>query len=340
MRYSALTRTPETPPSAGVLAANIGSPAAPTPSAVRAYLRRFLADPRVVELPRLRWWLLRNLIVLPLRPRRSAELYRRIWTPEGSPLLVINSRQTADLELELTRRHGEHVPVELGMAYGRPFIAQALRKLRDRGCTRFLILPLFPQYSATTTASVFDAVARELSTWRRVPELRLIAGYHDHPAYIEALAAGVERTWREGGKPARLLLSFHGLPVRYAEAGDPYPEQCRATAALLTEALDIDPGRVITGFQSRFGREPWLEPATDALLRAWGGEGLEGLDVVCPGFAADCLETLEEIALTGRETFELAGGRKFRYLPALNDRPQHIAALADIVDRHLAGWVD
>jgi len=340
MRYSSVTRPSGNAPAAGILVANIGSPAAPTPNAVRAYLRLFLADPRVVELPRFSWWLLRNLVVLPFRPRRSAELYRRIWTPQGSPLLVTNSHQVTDLEEELTRRHGERLPVELGMAYGRPFIAQALRTLRQSGCTKILVLPLFPQYSGTTTASVFDAVARELSTWRRVPELRFITGYHDHPAYIEALAAGVEQTWREGGKPARMLLSFHGLPVRYVEAGDPYPEQCRATAALLTEALEIDPECVVTGFQSRFGREPWLEPATDALLRAWGAEGLAGLDVLCPGFAADCLETLEEIALTGRETFELAGGRRFRYLPALNDRPHHIAALADIVDRHLAGWLD
>ena len=340
MRYSSVTRPAVRAPSVGILTANVGSPAAPTTSAVRAYLRRFLADPRVVELPRLRWWLVRNLIVLPLRPRRSAELYRRIWAPEGSPLLVTGSRQAADLEEELTRRHGKRLPVALGVAYGRPFIAEALRELRETGCQRVIVLPLFPQYSATTTASVFDAVAREFSTWRRVPGLRFITDYHDHPAYIEALAASVEQTWREGGKPARLLLSFHGLPVRYAEAGDPYPEQCRATARLLTEALDIEPERVMTGFQSRFGREPWLEPVTDALLRAWGAEGLEGLDVLCPGFAADCLETLEEIAITGRETFELAGGRKFRYLPALNDRPQHIAALADVVDRHLAAWVD
>ncbi len=340
MRYSAVSNPPARTHPAGILIANVGSPAAPTAGAVRAFLRRFLGDPRVVELPRLRWWLLRNLFVLPFRPRRSAELYRRIWSPEGSPLLVTTGRQAAALEEELARRHGERLPVALGMAYGTPFIAEGLRELRERGCVRVLILPLFPQYSGTTTASVFDAVSRELVTWRRVPELRFVAGYHDHRAYIDALAASVEQTWREGGTPSRLLLSFHGLPVRYVDAGDPYPAQCRRTAGLLTNALDIEHDRVVTGFQSRFGREPWLEPATDALLRTWGSEGLEGLDVLCPGFAADCLETLEEIALSGRDTFELAGGRKFRYLPALNDRPDHIAALADVADRHLAGWVE
>jgi len=321
------------------MVANVGSPVAPTPRAVRAYLRRFLADPRVVELPRLRWWLLRNLVILPLRPRRSAELYRRIWTSDGSPLLLTADRQAAGLEAELGRRYGETVPVVPGMAYGRPFVAEALRDLRRRGCRRILILPLFPQYSATTTASVFDAVARELSTWRRVPELRMISDYHDHPAYIAALVASAEAAWRENGKPSRLLLSFHGLPVRYAAAGDPYPEQCRATATLLTEALDIESAHVVTGYQSRFGREPWLEPATDRLLKKWGAEGLEGLDVLCPGFAADCLETLEEIDITGRQVFEDAGGRAFQYISALNDRPEHIAALAEIVIGNLGGWM-
>ena len=324
---------------AGIVLANVGSPSAPTPAAVRAYLRRFLADPRVVEMPRLRWWLVRNLLILPLRPRRSAELYRRIWTPDGSPLLLIARRQAAELEGELRRRLDRSLPVVVGMGYGEPSIGEALRELRRQGCRRILVLPLFPQYSATTTASVFDAVTRELSTWRRVPSLRNLSDYHDHPSYIGALAASLEEAWRESGTPTRLLLSFHGLPVRYIEAGDPYHDQCRTTAALLADTLDLEPERIVTSFQSRFGREPWIEPATTTVLEEWGQQGLDGLDVLCPGFSADCLETLEEIALTGREVFEGAGGRTFRYIPALNDRPDHIAALADIALQNLEGWV-
>ena len=326
-------------PMAGILLANVGSPSAPTPAAVRAYLRRFLADPRVVEMPRLRWWLLRNLVILPLRPRRSADLYRRIWTPDGSPLLLTARRQAADLEEELNRRLDETLPVVVGMGYGKPTIGEALRDLRQRGCRRILVLPLFPQYSATTTASVFDCVTRNLSTWRRVPELRNLSDYHDHPSYIGALAASLEEAWRESGKPTRLLLSFHGLPVRYIEAGDPYHDQCLTTAALLADALDFEPEHIVTSFQSRFGHEPWIEPATTTLLGEWGRQGLDGLDVLCPGFSTDCLETLEEIALTGREEFEDAGGRGFRYISALNDRPNHIAALADIAIEQLGGWI-
>ena len=338
MRFSSEPAAPEHPP-AGVLLANVGSPAAPTPAAVRAYLAQFLADPRVVELPRLRWWLLRNLVVLPLRPRRSARLYARIWTPEGSPLVVIARRQAAALSHELTLRFGEDLPVVSGMGYGEPSIAQALDDLRRQGCRRILVLPLFPQYSATTTASVFDAVTRELRSWRRVPELRTVSDYHDHPAYIRAVADSIEETWSREGRPERLLLSFHGLPTRYIEAGDPYHDQCRTTAALLTDALDIEPERIVTGFQSRFGRESWIEPATTTLLEEWGRQSLDGLDVVCPGFAADCLETLEEIGITGREIFSDAGGKRFRYIPAPNDRPGHIAALADVAVQNLGGWI-
>ena len=322
-----------------MLLANVGSPAAPTPAAVRVFLAQFLADPRVVELPRLRWWLLRNLVILPLRPRRSARLYARIWTPEGSPLLVAARRQAAALAHELTLRFGEDLPVVAGMGYGKPSIVQGLDNLRRQGCRRILILPLFPQYSATTTASVFDAVTRGLRSWRRVPELRTVNDYHDHPVYIRAVANSIEETWSQSGRPERLLLSFHGLPTRYIEAGDPYIDQCRATAALLTDAIDIEPERIVTSFQSRFGRGKWIEPATATLLEEWGRQGVDGLDVVCPGFAADCLETLEEIAITGREIFSHAGGRRFRYIPALNDRPGHIAALADVAARNLSGWV-
>jgi ferrochelatase len=324
---------------AGLLLANLGSPSAPRAKAVRSFLRLFLADPRVVEIPRFRWWLLRTLVVLPFRPFRSARAYRRIWTDEGSPLIVTSRQQAADLEWEIGRRIDRPLPVFSGMRYGKPSIEAALNVLRRRGCRRILVLPMFPQYSATTTASVFDEVMRELSNWRRVPELRTISDYHDHPAYIGALASSLQDLWKSGGKPRRLLLSFHGLPVRYAEAGDPYPEQCRRTATALTGRLDIDPKRIVTVFQSRFGREPWVGPETDDLLRKLGREKTDKLDVMCPGFAADCLETLEEIDVTGRKIFEKAGGGSFRYVPALNRRSVHIEALAEIAIEHLGGWI-
>ena len=339
MRFAPEPPAVADPPVAGLLLVNLGSPAAPKAAAVRSFLRQFLADPRVVEIPRLRWWLLRNFFILPFRPLRAARAYRRIWTEEGSPLVVTGRQQAADLEWKIAQRIDRPLPVFSGMRYGKPAIKAALNVLRRRGCRRILVLPLFPQYSATTTASIFDEVMRELSTWRRVPELRTIADYHDHPAYLGALASSLQDLWQSGGKPRRLLLSFHGLPVRYAEAGDPYPEQCRRTAAALAARLEIDPKSIVTAFQSRFGREPWVGPDTAELLRKWGREHLDRLDVICPGFAADCLETLEEIDVGGRKIFDKAGGGSFRYVPALNRRSDHIAALAEIAIEHLGGWV-
>ncbi len=326
-------------PAPGLLLANLGSPAAPTPAAVRTYLRQFLSDPRVVEVPRLPWWLILNLFVLPFRPRHSAALYRSIWTAEGSPLLTLSARLTETVRSELARRLGARIPVVLGMRYGKPSIASALRSLRASGCRRLLVLPLYPQYSATTVGSTFDAVVGELASWRWVPELRTVNGYATDPLYIAALAASVREAWERGGPPRRLLLSFHGLPVRYAEKGDPYALQCVATARALADELDLDGDAWSLAYQSRFGREPWLEPATSDRLEELGRTGLESLDVLCPGFAVDCLETLEEIAIRGREAFESEGGRRFRYLPALNDRPDHGRALAELALTNLAGWI-
>ncbi len=339
MRFSPEPPAVADPPSAGILLANLGSPSAATAGAVRAFLREFLRDPRVVELPRFRWWLIRNFFILPFRPFRTARAYRRIWTDDGSPLVVISRQQAADLEWEIGRRVDRPLPVFAGMRYGKPTIEAALGVLRRRGCRRILVLPTFPQYSATTTAPVFDEVARELSTWRRVPELRTITEYHDHPSYIGALASSLLDQWRAGGKPRKLLISFHGLPVRYAEAGDPYPDHCRRTVTALAGRLDLESKNIVIGFQSRFGREPWVGPDTADLLRKWGREHLDKLDVICPGFAADCLETLEEIDIAGRKIFSKAGGGKFRYVPALNRRPDHIAALAEIAIEHLGGWI-
>ncbi len=318
----------------GVLVTNLGTPDAPTPRALRRYLREFLADRRVVDLPRAFWLPLLWGVIAPLRGRRVAQNYRKVWTDEGSPLLAITRRQTAALRRELAARGAGEVAVEFGMRYGEPSIRAALEALR--GIERLLILPLYPQYSASTTGSTFDAVAAVLTGWRRIPELRMIADYHDAPGYIDALAASIRAHRGADAHARRLLFSFHGLPRRYVAAGDPYEAQCRTTARLVAHALDLPEAAWTVTFQSRFGREEWLQPYTDATLRALPGQGVKAVDVVCPGFAADCLETLEEIAEQNRAWFLEAGGASFRYLPALNDTPEHIRFLADLVAGHLA----
>lgn len=323
---------------AGILLANLGTPDAPTPRAVRRYLKEFLSDPRIVDLPRWLWWPVLHGIILNTRPKKSASAYARIWTAEGSPLLCESRKLCEGLETELRGLISEEIHVVLGMRYGNPSIGDALRQLRQKQCRHLLVFPLFPQYSATTTASVFDAVAAEFRTWPWIPDLRLMTCYHDHPAYIEALAEQVRAFWDEQGRPDRLLLSFHGIPERYFAAGDPYPCHCRKTSRLLAAALDLDEEHCTLAFQSRFGRQPWVTPYTDATLRRWASEGVEKVDVFCPGFAVDCLETLEEIGMQGREIFIAAGGRQLRYIPALNDSARHVRALADIAAQHLAGW--
>jgi ferrochelatase len=322
----------------GVLITNLGSPEAPSTGALRRYLQEFLSDPRVVELPRPLWWLILNGVILNVRPARSARLYRRVWTPDGAPLLAIVRRQLAALEAALRGRTGTPVRIALGMRYGDPSIRSALESLRDQGCTRILVLPLYPQYFSGTSGSTFDALAAVLTRWRRVPSLRLVADYHDDEGYIRALARSVRDLWGRKGEPERLLLSFHGIPVRYQRSGDPYPQQCQRTANLLAAALGLPYERWLVSYQSRFGREKWVEPYTDRTLTQWGAQGVKSVDVLCPGFSADCLETLEEIDMLTRKLFLAAGGERFRYIPALNDRPDHVEVLADIVGRHLAGW--
>ena len=324
---------------AGVLVTNLGTPDAPTAAAVRRYLAEFLADPRVVELPRWLWRAILHGVVLRIRPRRSARAYASIWTPEGSPLLV-NSRAIADaMRAHWAGRRPGRVAVALGMRYGAPPIAGALRALREAGADRVVVLPLYPQYSSATGGSTFDAVAAALRGWRRVPALRFIDHYHDDPGYVGALAASIEAAWTEGGRPDRLLFSFHGLPRRCIDAGDPYLRQCRETARLVARALALEPGTWLVAFQSRVGREEWLRPYTEETLAEWGSERLGRADVVCPGFAADCVETLEEIAMRGRETFTAAGGGTLRYIPALNAGGAHVAALAALVERAIPDWL-
>lgn len=316
-----------------MLLVNLGSPAAPEPGAVRRYLRQFLSDRRVVDLPPLLWQPILRGIILNTRPRRSARLYQRIWTVEGSPL-VVNTRRQAQALTE--RLAGQGVQVAFAMTYGAPSLANGLAQLAD--CRRIVVLPLFPQHSASTQGAVFDALAAALRGAMRLPALRWVTDFHDDPGYIAALATRVREHWAAHGRGQRLLMSFHGLPQRNVDLGDPYATQCRHTARLLAEALDLSPADWALAFQSRFGRARWLEPATDATLRAWGGQGLSRVDVICPGFVADCLETLEEIAIGGRQMFESAGGGELRYIAALNDAPDWLTALAARVQGELAGW--
>jgi ferrochelatase len=319
----------------GILLANLGTPDAPTTGALRRFLREFLSDPRVIELPRWKWWPILNLFVLRTRPDRSAKGYKRIWTEEGSPLLAIGRRQAEGLRSRL----GGTIPVALGMRYGNPSMQSAVDELQKAGCRRVLLFPLYPQYSATTTASTFDAATDVLRKLRWVPELRTIHGYSDEPLYIRALANSVREHWQKEGQPDRLLISFHGIPRRYFMQGDPYPIECGRTASLLAKELELEEDRWLLAFQSRFGREEGVTPYTDETLAAWAREGLGSVDVICPGFAADCLETIDEIGFENRELFSKSGGGRYRYIPALNDRPDHLTALLDVAKRQLQGWV-
>ncbi|MEM9556061.1 MAG: ferrochelatase [Acidobacteriota bacterium] len=322
----------------GVLVVNLGTPESPTAKGLRPYLKQFLSDPRVVEESRPLWWLILNAIVLTVRPKRSAEAYARIWTDEGSPLLVTSRRLTEAIGERLSERFDSPIHCRLAMSYGEPSIPRMMDELKELGCRRLLLLPLYPHYSSSTVGSVFDAVVKELLTWRWVPELRTIHQYHDEPAYIEALARRVRRLWDDDGEPDVLVTSYHGIPRRYFLNGDPYHCQCQKTTRLLRELMGLPDERVVVTFQSLFGKEVWLQPYTEDTLHAMPGGGVGHVDVMCPGFAVDCLETLDEIDIEYREVFEEAGGTTFRYVPCLNDDEDHANLLADVASRHLAGW--
>jgi ferrochelatase len=327
----------DAPLRAGVLLTNLGTPDAPERKAVRRYLAEFLSDPRVVERPRWLWLPVLYGIILNIRPRQSAEAYAKVWSKEGSPLLVISRRLTEAVAERLQQEVGMPVPVALGMRYGNPSVESALNALRDRGAERIVALPLYPQYSASTTGSTFDAIADVLKRWRWVPKLRFITHYHDDAGYIEALASSI-RAWREkNGAGEKLLLSFHGIPQRYFDAGDPYHCHCQKTARLLAETLDLDAEGMALSFQSRIGPEAWLKPYTDETLKSWAGAGVRRVDVAAPGFAVDCLETLEEIAMRYAEDFGEHGG-ELRYIPALNDEPAHVEALCRRLIREAGDW--
>lgn len=325
-------------PITGVLITNLGTPDEPTPAAVRRYLKEFLWDPRVVEIPRPLWWVILHAFVLTTRPRKSAHAYSQIWSDDGSPLMAYSKLQSDALQKSLATRIKGPVKVVLGMRYGNPSIASALEELHAANARRILVFPLYPQHSAATTASTLDAVAMTLRQWRQVPDLRFVAQYHDQPGYISALAAGISQFWDRHGKPERLVFSFHGMPRRTLLAGDPYHCQCQKTARLVAEQLGLADDDWVVAFQSLFGREEWLRPYANETLAQLGKQGLKSVHVVCPGFSADCLETLEEMALQNKAVFQEAGGGDYRYIPALNDAPEHISALADIVMQNVAGW--
>lgn len=309
----------------GVLLANLGTPDRPDAPAVKRYLEEFLSDRRVIEFPRFLWWPILHGFILRFRPKKSAELYRNIWTENGSPLLLYSQKIADKLQNEL------QCPVMLGMNYGTPSIEQALDVLRAQNVTKIIVLPLFPQYSATTTASTIDRVTDVLKKWRIVPEIQTINNYADHPSYIKALSRSIQKAWETQGRAPYLLFSFHGIPKSYADAGDPYSDLCYRTAHLVAQDLKLNENEWSLAFQSRLGRTEWLKPYTDKVLAGLPKKGITRLQVICPGFAADCLETLEEIAIRGQEDYLKAGGKEFYYIPALNDDESHISALAKII---------
>lgn len=322
----------------GVLLVNLGTPAAPTASALRVYLRQFLSDPRVIETPRLVWWFILNLFILPRRSPRSAALYKKIWSSAGSPLLKFSRAQQRKLQRQF---HSQPIPisVELAMSYGSPSIPRALNQLREKGMTHLLVLPLYPQYASSTTGSVFEALTQVLNKWRWIPHLRTIHSYHDEPLFIQELVRSIKLFQSKHGKPQLLIFSFHGIPLESLLNGDPYHCQCHKTARLVAEGLRLQRDEYRVCFQSRFGRQEWLQPYTDKTLESLPAAGIKDIQVVCPGFSSDCLETLEEIKQENRQLFIQAGGKKFSYIPCLNDSIGHISFLTHLIKRNLSDWL-
>ncbi len=316
-----------------ILLVNLGTPDAPTPQAVRAYLKEFLSDTRVIEIPKLIWQIILRVFVLTTRPKRVAHAYQSVWTQDGSPLLAILKAQVKALQTSLQETN-QSVPVFAAMTYGTPNIKTVMGKLNEQGFERFIVLPLYPQYSATTTAAVFDKIASLMNKWRNIPELIFIKDYYQHPLYIKALADSVRAFWAEHGRADKLLMSFHGIPKPYADKGDPYADQCRQTATLLAVELGLSATEWAISFQSRFGAQEWLKPYTDELLSEWGEQGVS-VQVISPAFSADCLETLEELAVENRDNFMQAGGKHYAYIPALNAHASHIAMMNEIVKPYL-----
>lgn len=326
----------------GVLLVNLGTPDSTQVKDVRRYLKQFLSDPRIVEVPRVLWWLILNGVILRIRPAKTAEAYKSVWDEkDGSPLMSISRKQAVALAATLdaeTSPEGINAEVELAMRYGNPSVADALTRLRKKNVRRLVVLPMYPQYSGSTVASVFDEVTAQLSKLRWIPECRFINQYFDDAGYIDALAKSVEAHWQQHGKPQQLILSYHGIPERYRTKGDPYFCQCQATSRLLADRLQLSEDQFQVVFQSRFGKEPWLQPYCDETLKALPSKGIKHIHVICPGFSADCLETIEEIDEENREYFIEAGGEQFSYIPALNDQAMHIDMISKLIERHCQGW--
>ncbi|WP_441004431.1 ferrochelatase [Pseudocolwellia agarivorans] len=315
----------------GVLITNLGTPEAPTSTGLRNFLREFLSDPRVVEIPRVVWMIILHGIILRVRPKKSAALYKSVWTDEGSPLMVISKQQEVKIRQSLTEKYGDDVTLALAMRYGEPTIEKALNSFQESGVNDIVILPLYPQYSGPTTASTFDAVVKTIQKWRWIPSLRFISGYHDNPKYIKALAHSVTQHIEQHGKPDKLVLSYHGMPKLFLEQGDPYYCFCSMTTRLLAENLGLAKEDFVMTFQSRFGKAEWLKPYTDVTLEKLAQEGHKHIAIISPAFSADCLETLEELEHENRAVFMDAGGETYHYIPALNDDDLHIEALVDVI---------
>lgn len=314
-----------------VILTNLGTPADNTRPGVRAFLKQFLSDTRVVEIPPFIWWFILNGIILPFRSKTALEAYNEIWTEQGSPLLSISRQQQQALQQKL----GDQVQVEIMMRYGEPTFDKVMNSMMQEGYQRFVILPLYPQNSATTTATTYDHIAGVLRKTRAVPDLTLISNYHAHPAYIDALATSIKEHWQAQQRQRFLLMSFHGLPQRNVDLGDPYYDQCMGTAHLLKTILGLTPEQWGVSFQSRFGKQVWLQPYTSETLKSLAQNGLKEIDVICPGFSVDCLETLEEIRLQNRDVFLEHGGEDYHYIPCLNDREDHIQMMAELVAPYL-----
>jgi ferrochelatase len=322
----------------GVLITNLGTPDAPTKTDLKKYLREFLSDPRVVEIPRLLWWMILNLFILNVRPRRSAKAYSTVWTERGSPLLFHTKDQADALRMKLKQTYGENIVVEFAMRYGSPSVDSVIDEMLQQGVRKLLVLPLYPQYCASTTASTFDAVAASLAKKRLIPELRFINHYHDFPEYIQVVADKIRQHWAINGKAEKLIFTYHGIPKRYLLNGDPYHCECYKTSRLLAENLGLNEKEYLVSFQSRFGHEEWLQPYTDKTLIALPEQGVKSVQLVCPGFSADCLETIEEIDVENRNYFMQAGGECYEYIKALNAESAHIDMMAKLLEQHLQGW--
>ncbi|RUO65217.1 ferrochelatase [Pseudidiomarina planktonica] len=322
----------------GVLVTNLGTPDAPTKGALKTYLKEFLSDPRVVEVPRLLWWFILNGVILRFRPKRSAAAYKTVWTDQGSPLLWHTKAQADALRHRLQAEHGDNFVLEFAMRYGNPSIPSVLESMFQQGVRKLVVVPLYPHYSASTTASTFDKISQDFTRRRWLPELRFVTHYHDYPPFIQAAASRIQAHWNEHGRTDKLLFSYHGVPLRYLKNGDPYHCECHKTSRLIASALQLQPHEYMTTFQSRFGREPWLQPYTDETMKALPGQGVKSVQVFCPGFSADCLETIEEIGEENREYFIESGGERYEYIPALNDSVEHIDALYSLIQQQLHGW--